>query len=120
VLTLTLNRPDKLNAIDSELATELLEALHVASTDPGVRVVRLRGTGRAFCAGRDISAAPTDKDLEQVQAIAKAIVGSPKPVVAAVHGWTVGAGLESCFVPTWFSPQRARDSSCPRRLSAFS
>jgi len=94
VLTLTLNRPDKLNAIDNELASELLEALDVAETDPGVRVLRLGGNGRAFCAGRDISAQPTDKDLTLVQSIAKAIVGSSKPVVAAVHGWTVGAGLE--------------------------
>jgi 2-(1,2-epoxy-1,2-dihydrophenyl)acetyl-CoA isomerase len=41
-----------------------------------------------------VSAAPTDKDLELVQAVARAIVANPKPVLAAVHGWTVGAGLE--------------------------
>lgn len=94
VLTLTLNRPDKLNAIDNELAEALLEALNAAAIDPSVRAIRLRGSGRAFCAGRDVGAAPTDKDLELVQAVSRAIVTHPRPVIAAVHGWTVGAGFE--------------------------
>lgn len=94
VLTLTLNRPDKLNAIDNPLAQALLDALAAAATDPAVRAIRLRGTGRAFCAGRDVSAAPTDKDLELVQAVSRAIVAHRCPVIAAVHGWTVGAGFE--------------------------
>lgn len=94
VLTLTLNRPSKLNAIDNELAAALLEALDRAAANAAVRAICLRGSGRAFCAGRDVSAAPTDKDLELVQAVACAIVENPKPVLAAVHGWTVGAGLE--------------------------
>lgn len=94
ILTLTLNRPGKLNAIDNDLAKSLLEALLEASADATTRVVRIRGNGRAFCAGRDVSAAPTDQDLELVQAVARAIVQSTKPVVAQVHGWTVGAGLE--------------------------
>jgi 2-(1,2-epoxy-1,2-dihydrophenyl)acetyl-CoA isomerase len=94
ILTLTLNRPDKLNAIDNELATDLLRALDAAGTNEDVRAIRLRGNGRAFCAGRDVSAAPTENDLVLVQAVAKAIVRNPRPVVAEVHGWTVGAGLE--------------------------
>jgi 2-(1,2-epoxy-1,2-dihydrophenyl)acetyl-CoA isomerase len=94
ILTLTLNRPDKLNAIDNELATDLLGALEAAAANEAVRAIRLRGNGRAFCAGRDVSAAPTEDDLVLVQAVAGAIVRNPKPVVAEVHGWTVGAGLE--------------------------
>lgn len=94
VLTLTLNRPAKLNAIDNALAAALLEELQAAANDPEVRVIRLRGHGRAFCAGRDISAPPNERDLELVQGVAVAIVRHPKPVVAAVHGWTVGAGFE--------------------------
>lgn len=94
VLTLTLNRPDKLNAINNDLSLRLLEALRSAAADPGVRVVRLRGNGRAFCAGRDVSEPPTERDLELVQAVAHAIVRLPQPVVADVHGWTLGAGLE--------------------------
>lgn len=94
VLTLTLNRPAKLNAIDNDLAAALLDGLRSAADAPAVRVIRLRGQGRAFCAGRDVGAPPTEQDLVRVQAVASAIVRHPKPVVAAVHGWTVGAGFE--------------------------
>lgn len=94
VLTLTLNRPDKLNAIDNPLADALLDALRSAAAEPAVRAIRLRGHGRAFCAGRDVSAPPTERDLELVQAVARAIVTHRCPVIAAVHGWTVGAGFE--------------------------
>ncbi len=94
VLTLTLNRPAKLNAIDNALGVALLDALQAAANDPAVRVIRLRGSGRAFCAGRDVSAPPSERDLELVQGVALAIVRHSRPVVAAVHGWTVGAGFE--------------------------
>lgn len=76
-LTLTLNRPAKLNAIDNDLAASLLDALRAAADDPEVRAIRLRGQGRAFCAGRDVSAPPTDRDLELVQGVALAIVRHP-------------------------------------------
>jgi 2-(1,2-epoxy-1,2-dihydrophenyl)acetyl-CoA isomerase len=94
VLTLTLNRPHKLNAIDNDMARALLAALHAAGADAAVRVVRLRGNGRAFCAGRDVGAAPTEDDLVLVQGVARAIVTLPQPVLVAVHGWVVGAGFE--------------------------
>ena len=94
IMTMSLNRPDKLNAIDNDLARALLEAIDAATHDPAVRVVLLTGNGRAFCARRDVTSAPTNDDLVLVQAVAQALVGLPKPVVAAVHGWTVGAGLE--------------------------
>ena len=94
VLTLTLNRPDKLNAIDNELAEALLQALASARDNTAVRAIRLRGEGRAFCAGRDVSAAPTEQDLVLVQSVSQALVGHPRPVLAEVHGWTVGAGFE--------------------------
>jgi 2-(1,2-epoxy-1,2-dihydrophenyl)acetyl-CoA isomerase len=93
-MTATLHRPDKLNAIDNELARELLQGIAAAAQDERVRVLLLRGAGRAFCAGRDVGAAPTEQDLVLVQAVAEALVALPKPVVVAVHGWTVGAGLE--------------------------
>ena len=94
VLTLTLNRPEKLNAIDNDLSRSLLQALEAGAADESVRVIRLRGNGRAFCAGRDLSAPPTEDDLVLVQAVAEAIVRNPKLVLAQVHGWTVGAGFE--------------------------
>lgn len=94
VLTLTLNCPEKLNAIDNDLARSLLQAIQAGAIDETVRAIRLRGKGRAFCAGRDVSAAPTEDDLVLVQAVAEAIVRNPKPVLAEVHGWTIGAGFE--------------------------
>lgn len=93
-LSVTLNRPDKLNAIHNDMALGLLQAIDAAAGDDNVRVLLLRGAGRAFCAGRDVSAPPTEDDLVLVQGVAQALVSCPKPVVAAVHGWTLGAGLE--------------------------
>ncbi|MFN3496054.1 MAG: enoyl-CoA hydratase/isomerase family protein, partial [Hydrogenophaga sp.] len=92
-LSITLNRPDKLNAIHNDMALGLLQAIDAAAADDSVRVLLLRGAGRAFCAGRDVSAPPTENDLVLVQGVAQALVSCPKPVVAAVHGWTLGAGL---------------------------
>jgi 2-(1,2-epoxy-1,2-dihydrophenyl)acetyl-CoA isomerase len=94
VMALTLNRPAKRNAIDNALARALLEAIAQAEREADVRVLLLRGAGPAFCAGRDLGAPPTEDDLTLVQAVAQALVSLPKPVVAAVHGWVVGAGLE--------------------------
>lgn len=94
VLTLSLNRPDKLNAINNPLALSLLDALNKAAANATVRAIRLRGRGMAFCAGRDLGAPPTERDLELVQTVADAMVRNPKPILAQVHGWVVGAGLE--------------------------
>lgn len=94
VLCITLNRPAKLNAIDNPMALGLLRAVEEAARDDGVRAVLLRGAGRAFCAGRDVSAPPSEDDLVLVQGVAEALVSLPKPVVACVHGWTLGAGFE--------------------------
>lgn len=94
VLTLRLDRPARLNAIDEPLAGALLAALRDAAADDAVRAVALRGNGRAFCAGRDVGTPATPEILRLVQAVAREIVVSPKPVVAAVHGWVVGAGVE--------------------------
>lgn len=93
-MTLTLNRPEKLNAIDDVLAEAFLDAIRAAGVDPAVRAVRVLGNGRAFCAGRDVSAAPTEGDLVRVQAVSSALVRLDKPVLFAVHGWTIGAGFE--------------------------
>ncbi len=94
VLTLRLNRPDRLNAIDEATAQQLLTALNQADQSPDVRVIVLRGNGRAFCAGRDISEPPTPEILTLVQNVSTAIIRCSKPIVCAVHGWVVGAGVE--------------------------
>jgi enoyl-CoA hydratase len=111
VTTLTLNRPDRLNAITPELAEDLQRALAEANADDAVRVVRLRGAGRVFCAGYDIGwgsesmvAVEGDRpwdpmaDLRNmnrfVQDTFMALWRSPKPVVAQVHGFCVGGGTD--------------------------
>jgi len=94
VLSVRLNRPERLNAIDAPTAGALLAALNDAAASPQVRALLLRGNGRAFCAGRDIGEAPTPQILELVQAVATAMVALPQPIVVAVHGWVVGAGVE--------------------------
>lgn len=94
VLSLRLNRPELLNAINADTAQQLLAALHQADQAPDVRVIVLRGNGRAFCAGRDISEPATPEILDLVQRVSTAMVRCSKPIVCAVHGWVVGAGVE--------------------------
>lgn len=110
VATLTLNRPERLNAITHELVTDLRAQLTLAQENPDVRVVRLRGAGRAFCAGYDIGwgaqmmedaegDAPWDPlaDQRMMSSFVDAYMSlwrSPKPVVAQVHGFCVGGGTD--------------------------
>ncbi|WP_235877146.1 enoyl-CoA hydratase/isomerase family protein [Saccharopolyspora terrae] len=94
----TLNRPDKRNAIDLELRVVLAEAIETAMTDPAVRALVLTGSGGTFCSGGDISTMkrqPSDQTIpraEAAQRVIKAIWGGPKPVIAAVEGFAFGAG----------------------------
>ncbi len=100
VLTLTLNRPEVLNALNDELLDAVTAACTDAATDDSVRVVVITGAGRAFCSGQDLNAALTGDgggvrdhlNGHYVPAI-KAIRGLEKPVVAAVNGVAAGAGL---------------------------
>ncbi len=102
VRTLSLNRPDRLNAINSTLLADLKAALQTANADPETKVVVLRGEGRAFCAGDDLkdfehqkgTEAETRAYIESIQDITRAIVLGDKMVVGAIHGWAVGGGLE--------------------------
>jgi enoyl-CoA hydratase/carnithine racemase len=102
VRTITLNRPDRLNAINPDLVTELVAALSAADADPATRAIVLRGAGRAFCAGDDLKAfggqtsseAVARAYVELIQDVTRAIVDSHKMVIGAIHGWAVGGGLE--------------------------
>ena len=102
VSVVTLNRPERLNAIGLPLLTDLHAALQAAQQDAGTRAIVLTGAGRAFCAGADLkdgAGEGTAADLgarmaDAFQRITRAIVGGPKLVVGAVHGYAVGGGLE--------------------------
>jgi len=101
VLTATLNRPDKKNAIDTSMIDALLAALERADLDAAVRVVALRGAGGDFCAGMDLQEllASADKTVEENRRAALhfgevflRMRGLPKPVVALVQGRALAGG----------------------------
>ena len=102
VLTLTLNRPARLNAVNQEVYSELFEALRRGEEDSEVRAVLLTGAGRAFCAGADLKAhsqgPPEPREraryVRLAQRVNRRLQLGRLPVVAAVHGAAVGAGLE--------------------------
>jgi 2-(1,2-epoxy-1,2-dihydrophenyl)acetyl-CoA isomerase len=92
--TATLNRPDKLNAVDPDMCEDLLEALRMLAAADAVRVIVITGAGRAFCAGADLAVLGTQGN-ELVRAgkeIALTIRNAPKPVLAAVNGPAAGGG----------------------------
>jgi enoyl-CoA hydratase len=102
VLELTLNRPERLNAVSRPLYERLIEALEDADADRDVRAVVLTGAGRAFCAGADLKAhrdGPPDPDeraryIDAAQRVNRLLQTMATPVVAAVHGPAIGGGLE--------------------------
>src|SRR5918992_6201385 len=113
VATITLNRPERLNTIVPPMPDEVEAAVHAAVRDPGVKVIVVRGAGRAFCAGYDFGGGfhhwdemlTTDgrwdpgKDFVGAGAHGPtqrfmSIWRTPKPVIAQVHGWCVGGGSD--------------------------
>ncbi|HEY2520040.1 MAG TPA: enoyl-CoA hydratase/isomerase family protein [Streptosporangiaceae bacterium] len=95
-----LNRPERLNAVVPELTATLVAAFERAGQD-GARVIVLAGSGRAFCSGHDLkeklppeNVLATRLRVEQIQDVTRAIRRFPGPVIAAVHGYALGAGCE--------------------------
>jgi enoyl-CoA hydratase/carnithine racemase len=104
-LIITLNRPDKLNAINEKLAAQLSEALDAAEADREVLAVILQGNERSFCAGADLSGfsqAPEHRydnyraryNLMKTRAMFRHLQNYTKPVISAVEGFCLGGGLE--------------------------
>ena len=98
VTTITLNRPDSLNALNATMRRELLDALKAAARDAEVRAVVLTGAGRGFCSGADLRGGAGERQFRKVleteyNPLIRAIRELPKPVVAAVNGVAAGAGV---------------------------
>lgn len=105
--TITLNRPDAMNALDTATKVALRDAAQSAAADPEVRAVLLTATGRAFCVGQDlkehVGSLRTDREAgtgttmstvhEHYNPIVRALTEMPKPVVAGVNGVAAGAGF---------------------------
>ena len=109
---ITLNRPDRLNAINRGLISDLREAVVAANDDGAVRVLVLSGAGRAFCAGYDLDWGTRAEDATQREMagnwdpvrdyegmsrnvkVFMSLWESPKPVIAQIHGWCVGGGTD--------------------------
>src|SRR5690349_8421161 len=102
VATITLNRPDKLNAFFGSMREDLLDALRACENDGDVRAVVITGAGRAFCAGGDVEFMSTlqqNNDLAAFRALLDAgsevvlqIASMTKPVIASINGVAAGAG----------------------------
>jgi 2-(1,2-epoxy-1,2-dihydrophenyl)acetyl-CoA isomerase len=99
IATITLNRPDALNALTVPMKQELATAFRRVDRERAVRAVILTGAGRAFCAGQDLrerlqpDAAPLGVEVrERYNPIIRAMRGSPKPIVGAINGVAAGAG----------------------------
>lgn len=104
VATLSLNRPDRHNAIDRALLGQLIAAIERATDATEVRVVVLRGNGPSFCSGVDTSGLGNRDEgeghfsyLRRSQQLNLLISSSPKPVIAALHGHVLGKGLETAL-----------------------
>ncbi|MEX0785768.1 MAG: crotonase/enoyl-CoA hydratase family protein, partial [Dehalococcoidia bacterium] len=131
---ITLNRPERLNAIDRRLTAALEESVTEANRDSDVRVIVLRGAGRAFCAGYDLQGAPQAEvaaqertggwdpvvDFRGMSQNVRAFMSlweSRKPVIAQVHGWCVGGGTDMALCSDLiFMAEDARIGYPPSRV----
>jgi len=101
VAIITLNRPERLNAINKDLLKGLIEKLEMARQDKAVVSVILTGAGRAFCAGEDLKETSAGKsfadwieETEGLQKVQRVILALGKPLIAAVPGYALGGGCE--------------------------
>src|SRR5262245_18642567 len=105
VLTITLNRPEKLNAFNTAMRREIIAAIQQASEDDDVRAIIVTGAGRAFCAGADLASgaetfAKLERDVEATSPddidgggkVSLALYDCKKPIIAAINGAAVGVG----------------------------
>ncbi|HEX7197501.1 MAG TPA: enoyl-CoA hydratase-related protein [Candidatus Limnocylindria bacterium] len=134
VATITLNRPDALNALNVTLRRELLAALKASVRDAEVRSIVITGAGRGFCAGADLRGGSGEREFRRIltdeyNPLIEAIRAAAKPVIASVNGVAAGAGVslalaadlvvasdEARFVPAFHRIGLVPDSGLTRTL----
>ncbi len=137
IARLTLNRPDRLNAINDQMQVEIADAVAQADADPDVRVLIITGAGRAFCAGGDMNqlggsangngSGWTSGNADQVrrsfrlaQDMILGVQRCEKPVIAMVNGVATGAGLDlACACDIRIGTPRSRFMSAYVRIGLF-
>jgi enoyl-CoA hydratase/carnithine racemase len=130
ITTITLNRPEKLNAFAGRMREEILEAVQDSCLDPQNRVVVITGAGKAFCAGGDLDEhdAGTSRAFSEAVSTERSVMGkvvlaigsAEKPVIAAVNGAAVGGGCNlalSCDIR--IASERARFGQSFVRIGAY-
>jgi enoyl-CoA hydratase/carnithine racemase len=97
VLTVTLSRPERKNALSSQMAVELLDLFTAVAGDEGVRVLVVTGAGDAFCSGADLGGLEADTHglahMRDLHRVAQALHDLPQPTIARINGVAAGAGL---------------------------
>ncbi|MGI8829029.1 MAG: enoyl-CoA hydratase-related protein [Candidatus Limnocylindria bacterium] len=134
VVTITLNRPDALNALNAAMRGELLGAVKQAARDAEARAIVITGAGRGFCSGADLRGGSAEREFRRVltteyNPLIAAIRGVPKPVIASVNGVAAGAGVslalaadlviaadDARFVPAFHRIALVPDSGLTRTL----
>lgn len=109
VATITLNKPERLNAFDDEMLVEWADAIHRADQDRGVRAIIITGAGRGFCSGMNVQAEAAGSGVlrseatvaerrhslrDRVHPIPRALIQLEKPYIAAINGPAAGAGMD--------------------------
>ena len=121
-LLLRLNRPEKRNALATDLLGGVADALDAAAADPAIRAVVITGADRFFAAGADINelaSRDTGGALADPRpAIWMRIRGFSKPLIAAVEGWSLGAGNELAMCCDLVVAGKGRNSASPKPISA--
>lgn len=116
VRTITLNRPERLNAMNPDLIRDTAQAFEDANGDAETRAIVFTGAGRAFCAGDDRQDHQHPRDeaearevVDAIQRVTHAMMFGNVPVVGAINGWAVGGGFEwaiNCDFPIWGNSAR--------------
>ncbi|MCY4416516.1 MAG: enoyl-CoA hydratase-related protein [Chloroflexi bacterium] len=137
VARVTLNRPDRLNALNDQMQIEIADAVAKADSDPNVRVVVITGAGRAFCAGGDLNnlggsddgsgegwtsgnADEVRRSFRLAQEMILGVQRCEKPVIAMVNGVATGAGLDlACACDIRIGTPRSRFMSAYVRIGLF-